>query len=173
MSTDAPTSSAGSLLRPHGRVWEEATCINQDQLAFDVANVEPEINWNDSLFFHDRRPIDYFKQFYPMRTLGLTLQSVNQRMAAKNYSPPLEVDEFFRFLGIRLIMALEPRRGGYSAYWKNHNVSKQAFSIFDMEALSGMRLHRFEQILECVAFCDIHDGMTENDVSCISCVYSL
>lgn len=104
-------------------------------------------------------------QFYPINTLALTISAMNQRLATIGKSKT-GTGEFFRFLGIRLIMALEPRRGGYPAYWKSEwRTTKSSFSSIDMEELSGIDFERFKDLTSCLAFCDEHNGITPEDVS--------
>ena len=154
-------------LFPHGRQWELLPDLVFDPAVHDKFTQETRIKWNQVeqlKSIQDRTEIDYFFHFYPMQTVQQTLNCMGERLARKRYNP-ISKGEFFKWLGIRLAMTIEPRRGGIQAYWKEGE-DPHTFSLgASMGSRAKMSRHRFEEIQECLAFCSMHDGIAPEDVS--------
>ncbi|KAL5467723.1 hypothetical protein EMCRGX_G031988 [Ephydatia muelleri] len=152
-------------LFPHGRQWELLPDLVFDPAVHDKFTQETRIKWNQVeqlKSIQDRTEIDYFFHFYPMQTVQQTLNCMGERLARKRYNP-ISKGEFFKWLGIRLAMTIEPRRGGIQAYWKEGE-DPHTFSLgASMGSRAKMSRHRFEEIQECLAFCSMHDGIAPED----------
>lgn len=114
--------------------------------------------------YEHRTPYSYFHHFYPMGTMKGTLEAMNARAAANSYAA-ISKGELLRWIGIRLYMTLEPRRGGIPAYWNVGRHPETCALGADVGALAHMTRHRFEQIQQCLSFAPLIDAQLPPDVS--------
>ena len=62
----------------------------------------------------------YFYLMFPMDSIPSILDYTNTILLAKKKAP-LSKRELIKWLGIRLVMAVEPRRGPLPTYWKSES----------------------------------------------------
>jgi hypothetical protein len=62
--------------------------------------------------------------------------------------------EFFKWLGIRLAMTLQPRRGPMSVYWESKQREGCVEGPLDFGNRYKMTFNRFENILNALTFSD-------------------
>ncbi|EGZ06087.1 hypothetical protein PHYSODRAFT_410310, partial [Phytophthora sojae] len=74
-------------------------------------------HWPGMVQLGEKKFIKYFLLMYPSSTIQSTLQHTNAKLIACRQRAIAEGD-FFRFLGVRLAMAVEPRHGSLRTYWE-------------------------------------------------------
>jgi hypothetical protein len=140
----------------HGREWKIIPGVPEDPSNGLKFSRRPCIRHGSRLSaipVIQRTAFDYFHHFYPTKSIPLTLHAINERLHLENEDREVTENEFLAFLGIRLVMALEPRRGGTKAFWKSDSAKVQrSFSQIDMGEVSKMSRTRFEEILSNLAF---------------------
>ena len=93
------------------------------------------------------------------------LMCTNLNMARKNL-PLLGKGEFIKYLGLRLAMICEPKRGPIPVYWQVGDEPGYC-SIYRcrLGGRFGMTRHRFQDITNCFSFTVPRDGVGADDVS--------
>ena len=91
-----------------------------------------------------------FLSIYPVRGIGKTLEYTNVNMLTHSYIP-LTKGEFFKYLGLRLAMACEPKRGAIPVYWDEGLQPGTIYSGASFGERFGMSRHRFENITQCLS----------------------
>ena len=94
-----------------------------------------------------KKEVDYFYQFYPVRGIGKTLEYTYVNMLTHSYIP-LTKGEFFKYLGLRLAMACEPKRGAIPVHWDEGLKPGTIYSGASFGERFGMSRHRFEIITQ-------------------------
>ena len=89
---------------------------------------------------------------YPMCGLDSMLQHTNQNAVANGISQCVNKGEFLKFLGLRLAMACEPRRGPISVYWETCSEAGTVYTGADFGSRFKMSRHRFQDILKVFSF---------------------
>jgi hypothetical protein len=107
-----------------------------------------------------------------METMKETLEAMNEKARAASYAS-ITKGEFLKWLGIRLYMTLEPRKGGIAVYWMKGRCSTTSFLGADMESFAKMTRHRFEEIQSCISFQPLRDSTLASDVSVCLFMYPL
>ncbi|KAF4044572.1 Transposase IS4 [Phytophthora infestans] len=94
-----------------------------------------------------------FYLMYPMETLNKMLQYTNANLAVSKYRA-IDEGDWFRWIGIRLAMAIEPRRGPTRVYWESE--AKDGFVNIPANFGERFRMsrHAFENIIYTFAFAD-------------------
>ncbi|EGZ13033.1 hypothetical protein PHYSODRAFT_512848 [Phytophthora sojae] len=90
---------------------------------------------------------------YPWSTIQSTLQHTNVKLIASRQRAIAEGD-FFRFLGVRLAMAVEPRRGSLRAYWEKEVSEGFVGTAANFGERFCISRHTFEQISSALSFAD-------------------
>ena len=88
----------------------------------------------------------YFYLMFPMDSIPSILEYTNINLLAKKKAP-LTKGEMIKWLGIRLAMAVEPRRGPLPTYWKSE---RDVGVVSTAEGRFGMKLSRFTNISSCL-----------------------
>jgi hypothetical protein len=88
---------------------------------------------------------------YPFNTLATTIEATSATLISRSQRPMFTGD-FFRWLGIRLTMTLEPRRGPLDVYWNEEVVEGSVTSPASYGARFQMGWHRFENIFNALSF---------------------
>ena len=92
------------------------------------------------------------------------LMCTNLNMARKNL-PLLGKGEFIKYLGLRLAMTCELKRGPIPVYWQVGDEPGSVYTGADCSGRFGMTRHRFQDITNCFSFTVPHDGVGADDVS--------
>ena len=108
---------------------------------------------------------DYFSLMYPMCGLDSMLQNTNQNAVANGISQCVSKGEFLKFLGLRLAMACEPRRGPISVYWETGSEAGAVYTGADFGSRFKMSRHRFQDIQKVFSFAPPHNDVHTSDVS--------
>jgi hypothetical protein len=155
------------LLFPHGRLWTGVAGTVYDERNNGRFTNSTRILWNQNELLKeplDRQPIDYLMKVFPPKLVKLMVDSTNDRMRKRGLNCPVTAGEIYQYLGIRLGMALEPRKGGLKAYWMT-SMDQHGFSQgANYQKRTGMSFSRFDNINSNLAFCPHHDGIRENEV---------
>ncbi|KAJ0407213.1 hypothetical protein ATCC90586_004525 [Pythium insidiosum] len=101
----------------HGRVWQPCSEVLIDSAAHIVPHTS-RLRWPYDTPSPDRSFADYFSLLYPMQSLRSMLHHTNYTLVARGCAPITDGD-WFRWIGIRLAMAFEPRRGPTRTYWES------------------------------------------------------
>ena len=84
----------------------------------------------------------------------------------RNSLPPHGKVEFIKYLGLRLAMTFEPRRGPIPVYWQvGDEPGWVSITSADFGGQFGMTRHRFQDITNCFSFTVPCDDVGANDVS--------
>jgi hypothetical protein len=145
------------------REWTEVPNVVQDlQTGFATYDQYSRLNWRDpsvALFAPDldlpavKSPLQYFLLMFPMQRVDSILDCTNSTLRSWRRGHPITRGELFRFIGLRLMMALYPRCSdeGLDFYWTTEADPDAIFSpIFDFENKCGMSKSRFEAINTCL-----------------------
>jgi hypothetical protein len=152
------------LLKPHGQQWviiddprsiiedpevlrvrkRHSTQIHFDRFEIDVPPPQDRLN----------RPRLYFKGSYPWKTVGETVEATRKNMdsdrerAAHTQKHFYEFTRgrFFTFIGITIVMALYPMRGGLDAYWRESDDLTRMKKGGRFGSQFGMSLEEFKNI---------------------------
>ena len=98
---------------PHGRQWTP----RKELLIDPGSKPSARFRWPEAQRgIGTKKEVDYFYKFYSVRGIGKTLEYTNVNMLTHSYIP-LTKGKFFKYLGLRLAMACEPKRGAiYNNY---------------------------------------------------------
>ena len=86
---------------------------------------------------------------FPMDSIPSILDYTNINLLAKKKAP-LSKGELIKWLGIRLAMAVEPRRGPLPTYWKSESDAGVVSTAANYEGHFGMKLSRSTYINSCL-----------------------
>ena len=91
----------------HGQLWAPQEEIFHE--AERGADYNSRINWPDGIIAekNGKKALDYFNLFFPFQELPNILCYTNKVMSYKKYTPNVEYAELLRWIGIRLLGALE------------------------------------------------------------------
>lgn len=156
LSQSGVLPSVNPLLVPHGRQWKVAQVTAEHD---DVSDVRPRIRWH-TVFRGSHAeaiasPAQYFKLFFPLHVLPTVLELTNDNIRAQDDSDHtlLRSEEFLKYLGVRLSMALDPI-GGYKEYWEDTS-EPLTFSIPRRYGqVMKMTRSRFEEIERNLQLCE-------------------
>ncbi|KAJ8535180.1 hypothetical protein ON010_g13558 [Phytophthora cinnamomi] len=118
------------------------------------AHVRPRpawLLWPQPLTLGDRTLAKYFYLMYPMPTLPSAMSSTNRNLQKKQCRC-INAGDWFKWIGIRLAMAFEPRRGPLPTYWEHRSQDGGVDTAAKFGQWFGMTMHCFEEILSCMAF---------------------
>ncbi|GMF64912.1 unnamed protein product [Phytophthora lilii] len=100
----------------HGRKWVRRDAVLIDQ-ASHARPRKTHFLWPSQLQLGERTVAKYFYLMYPMQTVNTMLRLTNENLSTHGHRC-IGQGDWFRWIGIRLAMALEPRRGPSRVYWK-------------------------------------------------------
>ncbi|GMF35412.1 unnamed protein product [Phytophthora fragariaefolia] len=102
----------------NGCVWAPSEGVNLDQAAH-MQSYQTAFRWPALLELGERTFVKYFYLMYPMSSVPSTIENRNNNLRVPNYRTISEGEQF-RWIGIRLAMAMEPRRGSLKCMstWK-------------------------------------------------------
>jgi hypothetical protein len=135
----------------HGRKWKPCENILIDP----VARSQPRkttFKWPPILQLGEASCSKYFYLFYPTNTIKETLKFTNEKLQ-KTKKKKIDEGDFYRWLGLRLLMTYEPLEGPIRMYWETSKQPNQAHTPRDF-AQYGMSRHTFENILTALSFTD-------------------
>ncbi|DAZ96673.1 TPA: hypothetical protein N0F65_009236 [Lagenidium giganteum] len=90
---------------------------------------------------------------FPMHFVTTVLQHSNDKLSRQGFRTFQEGD-LFRWLGIRLEMTIEPRRGDVKVYWERQAREGSIATSANYRERFGMGRHCFEHILHALSFAD-------------------
>ena len=101
----------------HGQLWAPQEEIFHE--AERGADYNSRINWPDGIIAekNGKKALDYFNLFFPFQELPNILCYTNKVMSYKKYTPNVEYAELLRWIGIRLLGALERNKGNFKDNW--------------------------------------------------------
>jgi len=139
-----------------------------DQRAADQFTRPARILWSGAEALKEvrnRKPLDYFMKLFPTQLLDTMIQCTSQRMHENKKKTPVTKGEILKFLGARLGMTLEPRKGGLEVYWSTED-DKEGFSQgANYGKRIGMSFNRFITISQNLCFSERNDGVQQYEVS--------
>ncbi len=131
-----------------------------DAVAHDAAlaiKIKPRLLWHQFNPTDEKTALDYFEFLFPINTISLLVSNTNRVLANKRMKT-LCKGELYRWFGIRLAMAVEPRRGPLTTYWETSTREDSVRVPANFGERMGMQRHRFEQIQSCLSFTDTADS---------------
>ncbi|EEY59515.1 uncharacterized protein PITG_12071 [Phytophthora infestans T30-4] len=90
---------------------------------------------------------------YPWSAIQSTIKHTNDKLAARRQRTIPEGD-LFRFLGVRLAIAVEPRRGALRTYWEKDILEDFVGAPPNFGERFGVSRHTFEPISGALSFAD-------------------
>jgi hypothetical protein len=111
-SEDSDEREVGELIIAHEREWSPCKNVDVDRRA-TVPPYYTTFKWPQWLELGDRKLIDFFYLMYPLCTVKETLRLTSAKLTNRKQRVLTE-GELFKWLGIRLAMTLQPRRGPMS-----------------------------------------------------------
>ena len=157
-------------VQANDRVWRRITGLGFDQ-GFTPVYSGDVFNWGIAFpALGLRSEFDYLQFLYPRAlTMADMLLHTSNALKALNRAELLE-GEYWRWLGIRLVTVIEPRKGGIAKYWE---ATQRAGSVF-LAGRFGERFHmsrqRFQEIERCICFAAPAAGGEHGvDAVCMCC----
>ena len=132
----------------HGREWVEIDHLNVDPAVNAYTGIT-ELKWGATLEGAEKSMEYYFYLMFPMDSIPSILEYTNINLLAKKKAPSTK-GEMIKWLGIRLAMAVEPRRGPLPTYWKSESDVGVVSTAANYEGRFGMKLSRFTDIRSCL-----------------------
>ena len=132
----------------HGREWVEIDHLSVDPAVNAYTGIT-ELKWGTTLEGVEKRMEYYFYLMFPMDSIPSILEYTNINLLTKKKAP-LTKGEIIKWLGIRLAMAVEPRRGLLPTYWKSESDVGVVSTAANYEGRFGMKLSRFTDISSCL-----------------------
>eukprot|EP00731_Ephydatia_muelleri_P037631 Em0523g6a len=132
----------------HGREWVEIDHLSVDPAVNAYTGIT-ELIWGNTLEGVEKRMEYYFYLMFPMDSIPSILEYTNINLLTKKKAP-LTKGEIIKWLGIRLAMAVEPRRGPLPTYWKSESDVGVVSTAANYEGRFGMKLSRFTDISSCL-----------------------
>ncbi|GMF42606.1 unnamed protein product [Phytophthora fragariaefolia] len=126
------------LINANGRTWTPCEAVLVDP----GAHIQPRrawLLWPQPLTLGDRTLAKYFYLMYPMSTLPSTMSSTNRNHQKKQ--SPYQCGGWFKWIGIRLAMAYEPRRGPLPTYWEHRTQAGGVGNAASFGQRFGMTRH--------------------------------
>ncbi|KAL5475280.1 hypothetical protein EMCRGX_G027361 [Ephydatia muelleri] len=132
----------------HGREWVEIDHLSVDPAVNAYTGIT-QLKWGTTLESVEKRMEYYFYFMFPMDSIPSILEYTNINLLTKKKAP-LTKGEIIKWLGIRLAMAVEPRRGPLPTYWKSESDVGVVSTAANYEGRFGMKLSRFTDISSCL-----------------------
>ena len=129
----------------HRREWVEIDHLSVDAAVNAYTGIT-ELKWGTTLEGAEKSTEYYFYLMFPMDSIPSILDYTNINLLAKKKAP-LSKRELIKWLGIRLAMAVEPRRGPLPESESDAGVVSTAANY---EGCCGMKLSRFTDINSCL-----------------------
>ncbi|KAF4136960.1 Transposase IS4, partial [Phytophthora infestans] len=134
----------------HGRRWIHCDAVLIDPADFVLAR-KASIHWPSHLLLGERSFVSYFYLMYPMGSLQTTIQETNTLLVERRQGV-IGRGEFFRWIGSRLAMTLEPRRGPLTVYWNASVPERSVGTAANFGQLYGMTCRTFQNIQSALRF---------------------
>ncbi|KAF4138211.1 Transposase IS4 [Phytophthora infestans] len=125
----------------HGRRWIHCDAVYIDPADF-VSARKASIHWPSHLLLGERSFASYFYLMSPMGSVQTTIQETNTLLVERRQGV-IGRGEFFRWIGIRLAMTLEPRRGPLTVYWNSSVSEGSVGTVANFGQLYGMTCRTF------------------------------
>lgn len=151
------------------RRWEQIPSLHIDENGNKTRHF-PKLIWPSLFRDEHKHIIDYFYLMWPMDTVQDMIHLTNKGLVAKKKAA-LTKGEFFKWLGIRLAMAIEPRRGPITVYWEHDIHEGSIFTPPDYERRFGMSRHRFQDITSSITFSERKKEVHVDSVSTFIVTY--
>ena len=149
-----PPPGADVRLWPHGRPWKSKESLEVDP-SVDHQPKRITIHWPQLALPVAKQPSRYFRLFFPTSLLLEAQDQTNAALSSKvktGNQGPVSAGELLRWLGIRLAMALEPKRGDVKAFWLDKDPEDSVFTGSNYQSRFKISRHRFEFITQKIRF---------------------
>ena len=116
------------------------------------------IHWPQLALPGAKQPSQYFLLFFPISLMLTAQDQTNAALSSKvraGNQGPVSAGELLRWLGIRLAMAVEPKRGDLKTYWLDKDTEGSVFTASNYHSRFKMSRHRFEFITQKIRFNNI------------------
>ena len=77
---------------------------------------------------------------------------------------PLTKGKLFKYLGLRLVMACEPKRGSIAVYWDEGLQPGTIYSVASFGTRFEMSRYLFENITQCLSLEDPQPGIRVDEI---------
>jgi hypothetical protein len=156
-------------LKPHGKEW---TRVNPNHVAVDPMSVagynhDTVVHYPSNFGNGVKQPMQYFMTSFPMQHLPEIIDATNQniisdvprRQNLQGHSAVklLDMNRFFKWIGIKLVMALEPIRGGVDACFRESPRPGSIETVGHYGSRFGMSVTDFKHIGQYIKFSDFAD----------------
>jgi hypothetical protein len=157
------------------RIWTKVQNLTTDPANNNIYSKSTHFNWQ-YLRGHllDEQPsiLDYFRLFYPEDTNIILLEKTNAELSKEGLAE-LSLGEWYKYIGIRLTMAVEHRRGEIKHYWDVHTGDCSVKTAADYGNRFKMTHQRFEKINSSFRFAEANVVITPSTVSVLKLHYCL
>ncbi|DBA01784.1 TPA: hypothetical protein N0F65_010194, partial [Lagenidium giganteum] len=143
-----------------GRIWVPCDQFLTDPRAI-VYRPQSSLHWRESLELGEKTHTKDFYLMYSMITLKQTISGTSKAIESEN-RPPRTTAEYFRWLGIRLVMEIDGGPGSYRRNWEKDVASGCVDTPRNYGDRYHMSLSRFEKNLYALRF-DDGDNNQESD----------
>jgi hypothetical protein len=120
----------------------------------------------------ERTPIDYFWHFFPMEAMKECVEATNAVLDGYGNYKPVDMGELYEWLGIRLYMCIEPRKGDVDEFWKDGRKDGSVYLGGSLKSLTQMSQHRWKLIRMCLKF-HTSDGRVRIEEVCMISIVCL
>ena len=143
------------LLTAHGRRWYNLETLEVDPSVNSRYNGNARICWKgyeQLKTFDDRIALDYFWHFFPVEFMNKVVEATNVRLNELGYRKEMDLAELYEWLGIRLYMSIEPRKGDVEEFWKEGREDGSVYLGGSLRQLTNMTSHRWKLIRTALKF---------------------
>jgi hypothetical protein len=151
----------------HGRQWRLfAPDVADEHLIFFTGSTR--INWSNGGVPPpvDKTFLKYFELFFGFENFNNMIRWTNVRLSKKNRTPT-NLGEVQRYLGIMLVMCLEPIKGSkFDAYFSKKQEEGVASRPGDYEYRFKMKYNRFRDIQSYFRVCQHNSSVSTITVFC-------
>ena len=151
----------------HGREWKLKTSLEVDP-AVDHQPKRTTIHWPQLALPGAKQPSQYFLLFFSISHMLTAQDQTNAALSSKvrtGNQGPVSAGELLRWLGIRLAMAVEPKRGDLKTYWLDKDTEGSVYTASNYNSRFKMSRHRFEFITQKIRFNNIPTAAESEMVS--------
>jgi len=156
-----------ATIAAHERHWQIIDGVYVDPNSNLRYTHEARLKWQliEAITNWEHRTLSsYFYLCFPMQYVAKILQFTNANIESRNLNyQEVSIGELFRWIGIKLMTVIEPRKGGISSYWSTTIDNETGYGPGHYFERFLMSKNRFEVILNNISFGPAKDPMTNGD----------
>ncbi len=146
-------------------VWKVLRGENNSTVP-EIYTNQARFRWPLALQALENNPFKYFLLFWSNNVMNDIVTFTSEHLVSSGFRP-LTKGELYKWMGIRVYMAINPIRGDIKKYWNENKESESMYVAHNLKQSTGMSRHRFENITSCLCIKE-QSNETNADVSPIT-----